>query len=65
MTQLDDAHFHLHSANKAKRYEEKKSMKNMNDFLDNLGAKDFEKMIKKIEEKPEETSDPEVNSEDK
>ena len=35
MTQLDDAHFHLHSANKAKRYEEKKSMRNMNDFLDN------------------------------
>ena len=28
MTQLDDAHFELHSANKAK-------MKNMNDFFDN------------------------------
>ena len=37
----------------------------VNDFLDNLGAKDFEKMIKKIEEKSEETSDPEVNIEDK
>ena len=28
MTQLDDAHFHLHSANKAKQHEQKK-MKNM------------------------------------
>ena len=28
MTQLDEAHFELHSANKAK-------MKNMNDFFDN------------------------------
>ena len=34
MTQLDDAHFHLHSANKAKQHEQKK-MKNMNDFFDN------------------------------
>ena len=34
MTQLDDAHFHLHSSNKAKQHEQKK-MKNMNDFFDN------------------------------
>ena len=34
MTQLDEAHFELHSANKA-RMHEKKKMRNINDFYDN------------------------------
>jgi len=34
MTELTDAHFHLHSENKAKKHEKKK-MSNMNDFFDN------------------------------
>ena len=37
----------------------------VNDFLDNLGAKDSEKMIKKLEEKSEETNDPEAKTKDK
>lgn len=34
MTELTDAHFHLHSENKARKHEKKK-MTNMNDFFDN------------------------------
>ena len=34
MTELTDAHFHLHSENKAKKHEKKK-MTNMNNFFDN------------------------------
>ena len=35
MTQLDDAHFELHSANKDKIFQEKKRMKNIHQFLAN------------------------------
>jgi len=35
MTQLDEGHFHLHSANKDKNFQAKKTMKNMNDFHNN------------------------------
>jgi len=35
MTELTDAHFHLHSENKARKHEKNKKMTNMNSFFDN------------------------------
>ena len=37
MTQQDETHFELHDANKDKIYQEKKRMKNINEFLANKG----------------------------
>jgi DNA polymerase-1 len=59
MTELNEEHFELHSANKARQHEKKK-MKNMNDFYANTNKKmlvDGDLLVYKITSSLEEAID--------
>ena len=60
MTELNEEHFELHSANKARLHEQKKKMTNMNDFFANRNKKmlvDGDLLVYKITSSLEEAID--------